>query len=194
MADVEIEIPSVIPPEIIKAKGQRSRSDAKSRFFWRIIVVVVLLGVGLMNYLFLVDLNKPYDPLWTSTPQAVTNRVVGVDGPAVHLGQSVDAIGTKCNMSHRQVSLTARTTWIETSPPGTAVVLAVTSNIREPGCFVKHFSDTVPLEVTARSAALLKANPEAIVSWKITGEVTPLGGHHHTISRVWQTQVFRIVK
>lgn len=158
-----------------------------------ILVILAVFSIGAGIAVLPIELRSPtFDPLRLSVQQ-VMNRLDGVDGPAIHLGEELAVSAVKCNISGKDIGIEGKTRWVSVDPGGTVVEGTVGSGIRpaSPECPEFHYSNKLPPAVVARTEELF-AEGRTSVSWTYTGIETPLG--LRGAPRVWSTEVFRIVQ
>ena len=136
--------------------------------------------------------TDPFAPLHYANPQTVTSRTASPDGaPSTRLGDTVDVTGEKC--SDESVSIDAVTSWQPVSPPGTAITTGTASNVRQGGCVVGQYENSIPEAVTA---VVMSQHARGVTAplWVISGAETPIrdDGTEGTVE-VWVTEPFAIL-
>lgn len=174
-------------PEEARPPGHR----AAVLLIWATVVAcgsVVLLVAVLVAHLLE---PPPFDPLGDFPVQSVENRVTGVGGPAVLLGDDVRVRSTKC--ADTEVTVRGEWRWVSAEPRGTSVPAGSTPAFTRPaGCVTTEYANPMPDAVVERSLELL--GDGVTPSWYITGTETPLdedGGEG--VQQVWQTENFVVV-
>lgn len=158
-----------------------------------ILVIVAVLTLAGGVSLLPSQLRSPaFDPIRLST-QHVLNRVDGLSGPALHLGEELQVVAVKCNTSGKEIGISGHSRWVSAEPGGTIVDGTVGSGIRAamPRCPEFNYSNKFPVDVVARTQELFDQGRDA-VSWTYTGVETPLGPRG--VERAWSTEVFKIVR
>lgn len=158
-----------------------------------ILVILAVLTLAGGVALLPAQLRSPaFDPLELST-QRVLNRVDGIPGPAIHLGDELQVIAVKCNKSGKEIGISGHSRWVSADPGGTIIDGTVGSGIRPamPRCPEFHYANKLPEDVVARTQELFDQGRES-VAWTYTGVETPLG--LRGVERGWSTEVFRIVR
>jgi hypothetical protein len=135
--------------------------------------------------------TEPFDPL-ELPQQQVLNRVDGVMGPALRLGEELRVIATKCNKSGQDLGVSGRIVWRSVDPAGTQVDGTGGSTIRagSPRCFERSYSNPIPDGVVTRTSELLSQGYPRVV-WQLDGVETPLGPG--AVPKAWHTEPFAIV-
>lgn len=135
--------------------------------------------------------TAPFDPL-VLPEQKVLNRIDGVVGPALRLGDELKVTATKCNISGQDVGVSGRIVWRSIDPAGTQVESGGGSTIRagSPRCFERKYSNPIPDGVVARTKELFEQGYPRVV-WQLDGVETPLGPA--AVPKAWSTEPFAIV-
>lgn len=133
-----------------------------------------------------------FDPL-RFPKQLVSNRIDGVDGPAMHLGEELQVVAEKCNTSGKEIGVSGRSRWVSVDPGGSIIDGTAGSGLRPaaPRCPKFHYSNKLPDGVVARTQELFDEGRQ-FVTWSYTGTEVPLG--QSGVERAWGTELFRIVR
>lgn len=155
---------------------------------------IVLACVAI--YAWRTDEEPPFDPLGTYATQDVFNRVPGVDGPAVRIGDDVTVRGTKCNDTTAPVQVTTRLYWRTAVPAGTVIAYPALDapNTRTPGCTTRRYVNEIPDEVVRRSRQFHADGITPV--WFLIGTDTPINPDNGQagVTRTWQTENFAILE
>lgn len=110
--------------------------------------------------------------------QTVTNRVEGIDGPAVHLGGTLVVEGELC--AKRTAPVLTTLSWQARGATGTFITVAIElPQVREKGCqsFTvaggNPFRNPMPDEAVEASTVLLTEGQ--IPEWRVVGYEVPVG-------------------
>ena len=133
---------------------------------------VVLACVAAAQQVFIATRPEPAEVLHYPV-QRVLSRVAGSDRPSVRLGQDIEVRGTKCNDSTSPVAVAGVTSWVSLDPPGTVIEAGHGAAVRAPGCTTRTYSNPVPAEVAARTAAITAVTKAPCVTWMVAGVETP---------------------
>lgn len=136
--------------------------------------------------------SRGFDPLRFPL-QLVDNRIDGEPGPAIHIGDEVLVMATKCNVSGRAISIEGQTSWVSVDPPGSVITTGSGTAQRPaaPQCKETQFRNPIPPAVAARMTELASQGVLRQV-WYITGKETPLATPN-PISRNWLTQEIVVI-
>jgi len=158
------------------------------------IMVVALLSMVVAGASFANTHRRPppFDPLRLPL-QTVSDRIDGIDGPAVHIGDDLHVTATKCNYSGADLGITSTVAWQSVEPGGTTIPISNNSTFLpgSPQCQTKVFSNPMPQLVQDRTRDLM-AQGVTVVRWRITAVVTPLGGPQ-SVKRAWVTEDVQVV-
>lgn len=166
---------------------------------WPIITAAIVAGaIG-----FSIDRAfgpDPWDPLGDYPIQVITDRVPGITGPAVRLGDPVHSVGRKCNDTDSPVLVSGTRQWQSQRPGGFIAGIERGNAPRIPGCEKREFWDVPPPDVVAQMQAAI-SNTRGPVVWALNGSETPTGivenGQVHAMSngvpREWTTENFTVV-
>ena len=160
----------------------------------RALITAALVALAAMALLAAVVVTvlaapDPFDPLGDYPAQRVLNRVPGVEGPAVPVGDDLRVTGVKCNDSDRAVQVRGAYAWVSVDPRGSTVYVGGGLSERDPGCTTFRFANPMPPEVIARASRLGRS------VWHLVGFDIPLRGNGRGEGeRVdWQTENFTII-
>lgn len=157
-----------------------------------LVVLLISLAVGAANFAYGHRAPDAFDPLRLPV-QTVSDRVAGIDGPAVHIGDDLHVTATKCNYSGADLGITSVVSWQSVEPAGTTIPISANSSFLpgSPPCQVKVFANPMPPLVQERTRALM-AQGVTVVRWRIAAVVTPLGGPA-SVKRGWRTEDVQVV-
>lgn len=163
----------------------------------RLTVTAVSVGVILMlatltAVLFLIGkvgtkLNSQSVEEYLPT-QTVLNRVPGVDGAAVKIGQTVVIVARKCNITKHTITVKGEGSFAAVEPAGLSVVIGHGQATRKPGCTAKTFKFVIPPSIVERVRTLAPTTSTQI--YQIYGTDTPTDGG---AVAAWASQPFIIV-
>lgn len=166
-------------------------------FRWTLLSILGALSLilGLLVYMSVELLNvssrlSTRDVLEYDEPVRVSNRLPGVVGPALYIGDTVRIQQTQCLSGDDPLVVAGVATWSSAIPAGQAVTNAVSTNVARPGCYTDSLVLTVPATVVDRTRELLRDGTQPYVVWHITGLVAPVDQAFS--SAQWYTEDFRI--
>lgn len=148
-----------------------------------ILFGLVMLGFLAVNAVLLWRATQPFEPLGDYPVQVVHNRLPGIEGPALYLGDTARITGTKCVNAKEPIPVMGRSIWIsrdERAPniiwqgPGVGQV-----SLRSPGCTTRIFANVLPEGITPGT-------------WRLEGSDTATQGSRQQVKPYW-SEDFRIL-
>lgn len=112
-----------------------------------VTIVLLVVFVGIVG----LTLSKATPPVTVLSyvPQIVTDKVPGVDGPAVHLGQPVHVYSIKCNLLDKPVVVLGDAWWQNIDNINIKIQVAShTRGTRGVGCKTRTYVNPMPDGVT----------------------------------------------
>lgn len=166
-------------------------------FRWTLLLILggMSMILGLLIYMSaeLLNVSKRLatrDVLEYDQPVRVENRVQGVLGPALRLGDQVRLLQTQCLSAEQPLVVAGVATWASVVPAGQAITNPVSTNVARPGCYTDSLVIALPATVVDRTRELLRDGTQPYVVWHITGLVAPIDQEY--TSAEWFTEDFRI--
>ena len=170
-------------PNVLESPHQKHGLLAAS-----LAMIAVGLTVLAVAVIIAIRAPTPWNPLGDYPVQRVVDRVPGIEGPAVKVGDALTVEATKC--AHVAVRVRGSSFWQSVDIPGTFVSAGGGVSDRSAGCLKRTFQN--PLPPAVEQAAKVKDGPHR---WVIAGTETPIrpDGKREGIPRAWSTEEFQVV-
>lgn len=154
-----------------------------------VLIVIACLAIGLALAALGLELTATNEAVAPPPPakvlgpypmQTVTNRVAGVEGPALRAGETTRITGELC--STRSVDVLTTITWQAVGHTGTFVTVGRdVPQHRDAGCHKFTFRNPMPPTVVMANGALRSDGTDPL--WVVNGyEVPAAGGQRETFT------------
>lgn len=156
----------------------------------KVLILIAAVAFSLALLLFAAGFaasrihHKQWNPLGVWAVQAVTN------GPVIHLTDTVNVTGTKCNKE--TVEARGGNQWQQINKPGFPLGASIAgtsgTNTQLKGCHTFHYKNAIPPSVVSYVLT------HGTTDWAITGYATPERTSGDGVTRLWRTETFTLTK
>lgn len=154
-----------------------------SRFYTIPLVILGIVSFLLLSFA-LFNIERPFEPMSEIKIVKILNRVPSVDGPAVYLGDLVDATGTRCVVNSSPIVISGETDLVLVGDNGPSKnwYLSGSTAIFDPGCITRTYSNRLPAGL----------NPgQYRIQGYFTTKNTGIAGQIQAIT--WKTEEFKLM-
>ena len=150
-----------------------------------LIALTIFYGIVTFIYaggtVYTLIVGNVYEPLGDFSVQRITNRIPGIEGPAVYLDETINVTATKCNNTREPVGTTGVVVIVRRNAGNLReyYTMAQGAGIREPGCSHFLYHNPIPAGV----------GPGL---WRLEGQETARSGSYTQV-KVYVSEDFLIV-
>jgi hypothetical protein len=159
-----------------------------------VVVGVFVLLESLVVIVQFFSSQREIPDLLTYPLQEVTNRVSGIEGPAVAADETAVSVrAEKCSSLSSDIYVNTSVQWVSVAPRGTVLTDVAGTQKISPGCRITTFTNPLPPIVREQTARLAELYPDlSCIKWSVTGIDTPLVPSATQPER-WATESFCVL-